>query len=240
MTLSFKNYMTTNKFIYYFFLLCFFFFGRSIHVNGQSADVLAYQRAAGDYAVLYQGMLESEIDMRFWVDHPYMDNDEFQVGEVCFQNLVYKEIKMRYNIVDNQLIVASPHMNAKIVVDMNDVSWFTMTGKLFIPNEKKLCFDKQLFKGNHVSLFYNAQKKKGVPVAKDRKEYNVYDLLETFYMDFRGQRYIINRMKDIYKVFPEHKSALRKYVNRLELEFNSGYKQNSLQLVMSYLDTLLK
>lgn len=216
--------------VFILFIFCSFSFARA-----QQAVFDEYSKEAGDYAALYSGKVEVGYSPYQYINHPYLDTDEFQEGTICFNGQLYSGLKMRYDTYKKWLAVITPEKRIVLQVDMRKVDYFTMGDKKFIPQD-----------GNFVALLYESEQMRltqhtmcgmGVPVEKGKASYRNFKQRERFNLHKEGTDYTVSSRSGFIKLFPDNKKELKKFAKEQRLDFKA-YRAESLTLMTKYADSL--
>ncbi|MCQ2227005.1 MAG: TonB-dependent receptor plug domain-containing protein [Bacteroidales bacterium] len=197
-----------------------------------------YMNSAGDYSALYQGRLEPMFPRTMWTTHPYWSDSDVHEGEVCYEGRVYKNVKLRYNIFENILVVVSLQDQLSIVPDASKVSYFTMDGKRFInTGDGYLCVEQE---GNCVSLMHDRRKSGDGYVIMNRTSVHNMKISDTYYLMYAdGKMTEVSNARNFISSNLQYKKDLKKRMREEDIDFRQ-YRQLSLRRCTEYLDGLLE
>lgn len=197
-----------------------------------------YMNSAGDYSALYQGRLEPMFPRAMWTTHPYWSDSDVHEGDVCYEGRVYKNVKLRYNVFDNILVVVSQHDKLSIIPDASKVSYFTMDGKRFINTDNGfLCVEQE---GNCVSLIHDRRKIGAGYIFKGRTSVRDMQILDTYYLMYADGKVVeVGSAKSFINNNLQYKKELKKRMREEDIDFRQ-YRLISLRRCTEYLDGLME
>ncbi len=176
---------------------------------------MASLEAMGDYAALYQGSIEPEFNRTAWNTHPYLWDEEFHEGSVCYDGNLYEHVRLRYNIFDNTLVVLTPQTKLPIVPNQEKIEFFTMGEERFEKRDGH--FMNVLMEGNNFRLLncpvklFDSETLVNGRMVRSMSEKNLYYL-----EDKNGNRTQIRSARSFEKMFPNYKRPSRIYRRSLE------------------------
>lgn len=196
-----------------------------------------YVDAANDYSALYQGYIEPMFPHTSWESHPYWDNSGICTGDVCYEGRLYKNVRLRYNLLENRLFVVSKSSQLSIAPDANKISYFTMDGKRFINNGNKyICIEQE---GECVSLILDRSKVQGADLVVGREVYRTMQISDHYYLVYAdGRTQEVRDAKGIIKANPLYKKELKKQMRSLDLSIRRK-DRNSLNQCARFLNDLM-
>jgi len=201
-----------------------------------AAVLSAYLLSAGDHAALFQGNIEPQIVYSTWMTHPYWGDDQFHDGAVNFDGLLYPNVKLRYNIYENMLVVLSPQGQIPVAPETSHIDYFILDGNRF---EKVgdwyycVCYE-----GTDVSLLMLRKKTKTSDVLKDNAYYHDLDIIEQYFVrDAKGNLYPVSSEKSLLTYFPAEKEKLRQYIKDNKISFKKSMRSSALKQCVRFLDS---
>lgn len=196
-----------------------------------------YVKAAGDYSALYQGHIEPMFSHASWVTHPYWDDPEIHNGDICYEGRLYKNVRLRYNLLENYLFVISQSSQISIAPDAKKISYFTMDGKRFVNTGKKyVCIEQE---GECVSLVLDRSKVHGADLIVGREIFRTMQTNDIYYIVYADGR--VEEVKDAKSVIngnPQYKKELRKKMREQGLSIRRK-DRNSLRQCVYFLNDLM-
>lgn len=215
-------------------LIVLLIFCALVPIGAQQSVFNEFRQDAGDCAALYTGIVEEGYPSLQYVNHPYWDTDEFQNGDICYEGLLYTNIKLRYDSFKKSLIVITPEKQIGIHVDMRKVYYFIMENKRFI-----------LQGNNYIALLYESPQMQltehlsctlGTPVEKHNIRYQQFKRKVRYNLCLDGINHNISSRTSILKLFPLYKKQLKEYAKN-NLNFDTHHAK-ALVALIKYADTL--
>lgn len=220
--------------------------GVSLSVTGlaQQEAIDKYLNTAGDNAFIYNGELEDIYGSSIYLNRPYLDSDEYFPGKIEYDHRTYGNLKLRFNLFKEQLVVLSPQYRIGMNLDMRKISEFTIGSRTFvsckempvgIPEEG---FMQLLFNGQQVKLLV---KKKCIFKASEvhnNISYSSFRFKDKYYVWANGTYHSISSKSLLYKLFPQYKKSLKHFVKGQYLNFRENYEY-SLYLLVEHLQLLI-
>lgn len=212
--------------------------GLSLHAQQTPEEALAaYQRAVGDYAALYRGRLLTNNYNTGWYTHPFLGDDQFHEGEVCFHGVMYQNVKMRYDIHDQELQIRSVNSDHVMIVDRAGVDWFRFEGQIFVT-----CGDgyaRLLYDGKQVRLESHISKVKDHDIFVNDKALKNLKVKEDLMVHTAEGDHAVRNLKSMQKLFPQYKELLAEYSNTHKLQFKGESRLTSLTALTGVVEQLL-
>lgn len=174
-----------------------------------------YIQEAGDCAALYHNPIETPYNPAAWINDPYWGTADCQPGSVIYDNILYKNVSLRFNAVTQQLLVSAPNTGFLVCPNMDLIPEFTMGGKLFIKQDGK--FMSREYDGKCLSFWDKKVKYKTQDVIERQRSYKCYKEEDTYLLFYNDQYTQVKRIKDLYKQFPTYAKRLKKYVRESEI-----------------------
>ena len=141
-------------------------------------------------------------------NHPFLDENKFQKGKVNYQLQTYYEVLLKYELVDDQLILnfSNNYENRSIILEKGMLSSFSIGSKNFI-KDTTLGYLEVLHASKAISILKKNQKNKK---KKLNEAYVYYKFLpeHSYYLNFKGKLHPINKKKDLLKILPNQKELI--------------------------------
>lgn len=202
-----------------------------------SNEVIArYLQKAGDHATIYNGIIEPQFPRTMWVDHPYLETADYQMGSICYDGLVHENVGIRYDIYNNVVSVSTPTRELGMVPDANRIQWFSMGQKYYIHSGNRFaCLEVM---GDKVQLIHRITKLRGIDVVRDYKSFGSMKEVHSFFIR-TGEEFVeVSKLSDITKRWPEHRKQLKHFVKSEGMNFSKDQTYSMIETV-KYLDQLL-
>jgi hypothetical protein len=219
----------------------------AMRASAESNAIQLYHRFIGNESALYNGQQYMEYDNLIHVGHPYFQSREFVMASVMYDNILYENVPLKFDIIKKNLIVKSPVGEFSFVLFDDKIRYFEMSGHKFIrlvkdsANQKVINtgFYEQLYKGNSIGLLKKDTK-------KIQEDLNYYDgtrrsVVETadYYFRLNGMYHPVNTKSQALEVLKDKKTELKPYIRKNKLKFRANKEADMIKLV-SYYDTIKK
>ncbi len=208
---------------------------------------LAYQHYISTAAPLYSGPQYVEYYLLITIGHPFFLNANFNTGSVSFDHILYENVKLKYDILENKIVVKDGSGVFAVNPDYNKIDLFNIENHLFTKLEKenaqsvlpKSGFYEVLYTGNTITL-YKKETKILMEDLNDRggpRRYIVPSI--NYYLKKGNTYYPFNRQKHVLDIFKDRKTELRQFIRKNNLDFSTD-TDNALTSVVKYYETLSK
>ncbi|MDO4956461.1 MAG: hypothetical protein Q4E60_05520 [Bacteroidales bacterium] len=208
----------------------------TVNTYAQQDEMSRYQNEAGDFAALYQGKIESEFNPFLYTNHPFLDTDEYQAGDICYCGVVYKNVPMRYNALEQTLSVQTPQKGIKITPEQSSIEWFKLRGDLYQHDEQNGGFCATLVQKKNLVLkrIVIANVQNGIEIINDKYR-NRFSILEKLVLYANGKETNVKKLADLYKLFPQKKKELKQFAKQHNLSFKNENRAQSMKQCVEYL-----
>lgn len=193
-----------------------------------------FRREAGTHAALFVGKVETGYPSTVYKGHPYWYTDQFCQGSVTYKGLVYKDILLRYDVYQKQLVMNVKGVN--VCAQMPLVEEFKMEDCRFVRRSGE--FVALLHESPHMELIQQMQCALADELKDRNKAVKIFNRKEKFFLIRHGVMFQVDKLKSVQKLFPEHKKALKRFAKQYNLNF-TDYRQSSLTTIVKYADELL-
>ena len=199
------------------------------HVSAQE-----YFPSASDFARLYVGPVEPQYKKTLWHDVPYYKgNTDMYPGRISYYGVVYDHVNLRFDQLEQRVIVLSPTGSALCLPEQEHIDWFEMDGHLFVHDpEDESRYTSLLCDGstNGIRLYhsvwkvysgdnsYGGNKVKKILVTKEN-----YTLITP-----DGEKHHVKRASDVAKLFPEQKKQIKQFAKKNRLSFSRSKREENL------------
>lgn len=154
-------------------------------------------------------------------DHNYYLNKNFVAGTVYYDNQLYENIMIKYDIYKDQLVKSFGNTTSlAIELITKKTDYFKIGDKTFVNINNKYKYPKDItgffeekYLGKDVSLYIKHFKTSKEVISEtttytEFKEYSNYELL------FESKFRTINTQKEILSIFPQLKSEIKEYYRK--------------------------
>ena len=195
-----------------------------------------------NFARLYVGVIEPQYSTWLWHDLPYYRGDiNFYPGRVSYYGVVYDNVQLRFDQLEQRIVVLTPVGNAICVPEKEHVEWFEMDGHRYVPDpEDSTRYAALISDGskNGVKLYYSQWKTyDGEKLVSGERRYQKTLATDDHYalVTPDGKAHHVKRAKHIAKLFPEQKAQIRQLVKQNRLSFSKREREKSLGKVVQQL-----
>lgn len=199
----------------------------------------AWQRQAGDYAALYQGLIEPPFPYALYRAHPYEDDDDFHEGTLCFRGRVYHGVGMRLDIQSHRLVVRTPERKIAVVPVQQDIDWFVKDGRTYRPVQGRFC--RLEHDGHLLSLYTLREKVRTRDIQEGRHSYmDLRTQCHFLLVTADGQSTEVQTLRDLTRLFPARKAQLKAFSQARHLRWKgSDARLYALTACTAWLDDTL-
>ena len=193
-----------------------------------------YFSSASDFARLYVGSVEPQYPAWLWHDIPYYKgNTNTYKGRVSYYGVVYDDVQLRFDQLEQRVVVQSPVGNVFCVPYQKYIDWFEMDGYRYVHDpEDSLRYAALLCDGstNGVLLYHSVWKSPdidksfGTDVFQKTLSTNEHYTLVTP----DGGLHRVKRTLDVTKLFPQQKKQMKQFVKQNRLSFSKNEREKSL------------
>lgn len=204
--------------------------------NGRRIDISAQNEAR---LLLYKGPEYYNYAPTIANGHPFFLTGDFQTGKVVYENVLYENVPLLYDIVQDELILEHYDGFYKIQLSKSDVSAFSLNGHSFIHlNTGKLGsttapgFYELLYQGN-ASLFARRiksirERTVQVQVVRDTKTSDQY------YIQKDAELVPVKNLKSALKIMDGHADAIKQHLKSRGLNYQRDPQQTLIEAVKYY------
>lgn len=89
--------------------------------------------SASDFARLYVGEVEPQYQTSLWNTLPYYkESTDLYKGRVSYCGVVYDDVQLRFDQLEQRVVVLSPMRNVFCVPEQKYIDWFEMDGNRYV------------------------------------------------------------------------------------------------------------
>jgi len=219
------------KSIYFNLASCLLCFSCSIAAQSQlnSNDSVFYNSSIDMLREFYKK--EMKEDLRLYTGSQYLqfggrakgyvffESPDFLNGDIQYDNKLYTDVKMRYDLEKDEIVVDSYTENYPIKLIAERVGYFTLDNHLFtrfVPdsstgNAARPGFFDKIYSAKNISAFVKREKKLEMPVNTEDNvpEYKQYD---SYYILLNGKSYKVENTSSVAGILNDKRSLVRKFI----------------------------
>ena len=178
-------------------------------------------------------------------EHPYFMNDDWVMGSVLYDNDLYKDVPLMYDLSQQKLIFEHYSSANKISLVNKKINRFNIFGHTFIALEKSDKLHPSM-PGGFYDLLYDGQIKVLVRRQKQLQERIVSEDLEAEFEEsnryyiFKDKNYFpVKKKGSVLIVLADQKSNLKQFIRKSKIRFGVN-REDALKRVAQFYDSLKK
>lgn len=222
-----------RSFHLFLFLLIFVFPG--ILAQDPARDYLV---AAGNQAVIYHGKEQVKYPPNI-LNHPYLGEDTYEAGDLSFEGILYKDVKMRIDLCRGELMVLSADNRFNIILPGDRVDYARLRGyHIFyhFPDSSKGCPPE----GYYLRLYDSGLK------VLERQSFILFrktvglevesSFIRTvkYYVYKDGVYYTVKSKGSVLRLFKERKAELARFIRQEQFNFKEDPERSIVEVVKEY------
>ena len=211
----------------------------------QNVKAQEYFSSAKDFARLYIGAVEPQYLLSAWRDIPYYKGTtDLYEGRISYHGVVYDHVKMRFDQLEQRVVILSPVGNVFCIPEQKYIDWFEMDGQRYEHDpEDDARYAALLSDGstNGTRLYHSVWKVVSGENANEARKYQKnLAIKEHFTIVTPDDRvYHVKSASNIAKIFPEQKKQIKQLVRQQQLSFTKNTREYSLMRVVENLPSSL-
>ena len=204
----------------------------------QNVGAQEYFSSASDFARLYVGSVEPQYQLSLWHDIPYYNgNTNMYKGRVSYHGVVYDNVQLRFDQLEQRVVVLSPVGGVFCLPEQEYVDWFEMDGHRYVHDpEDSLRYASLLSDGstNGIRLYHSVWKtysgennfggKTSLRILSTKEHYTL--------ITSDGEKHHVKRASDVAKLFPEQRQQIKRFSRTERLKFSKSKREKSLVRVV--------
>lgn len=195
-----------------------------------------YLQNAGDNAALYYGRIEQPLITSAWIGHPYWDDADYHIGDICYDDVLYKSVWLRYNIMSNEVIVLTPERRISVVPDQDKIHYFTIEGKRYERvDDRFMCIEAD---GGYALLHARAKKRTADDIEDGRIVHKISSTDQYYLRDRTGELTAVSSLKSLYRTCSDYAAELKALKKSERLKFSRKTRKHDLMQCVSLLNLL--
>ena len=218
-----------NKLIAYL-ISCFYFFAAagqqpsadSLHQQRSDAITGYYHAFRAEHAFIYTG--RAHTDYGPLEGHAYAYSPGWQRGSVVYDGVTYKNLSLKYDLVQQLVVVQRPDRISQVSLQNRLVSRFSMDGKHFLAlhvvdsrGDSLQSFYELLAEGE-ITLLAGRKKTIEDKIRSMRIERQVYERTRFFALK-EGVYFPINSLSDFLDLAPALRKDLQQHLRKNNIRF---------------------
>ena len=211
---------------------------RQIQKTEDIKEIQLYLNKVADYSIIYSGRVEEPYFINL-TNHPYFNKEKFSTGVLCYNDIVYTDIKLRYNLHREDILVEHPGLLFGIELKKENVSWFTIDGYRVVASKKidwENVPDARFLILLHEGMYPVVQTSKSALLTNysNRVVEYYFDADNRYYICISGICYPLKSKKSLLNLFPDQRRELDQYAKQKRLDFKRNPETAYVELVEYY------
>ena len=179
-----------------------------------------------EYTAFYRGMR----------NHPFLTSDSTETGEVFYDGALYKNLRLNYNIADNEVYFRYEKLGYNIGLLNEKITYFIISGRRFENLSTNANLNQpfyELLYSGHMKVYAVHEKVIRQPLkAEEPLFFLQYD---NYYVSYKGKMSKVNNLSSILSVLPDKENITRRWVRSQKLNFKKQ-PARSIVKVVEYAD----
>lgn len=207
-------------------------------LSGGTEQILAQD----DLSPLFVGKIEKQYQQALYKDNPYFfDTYNPFKGDISHNGIVYKNVDMRYDMLNQQIVVSTPVSNRLVVPEQFRIDWFSINGTRYVHSiGDSTCYAAELLDGSINGLLLQRESVKKISGEVAHDGHYQYTLKTSTKYNLRmldGSVHEVAKAKDIIRLFPDQEEQIKSFVKQNRLSFRSSTRSVSLSRLVASLTT---
>ena len=209
---------------------CQFYYDDSALVSGSSKYLVNfYNKTRHDFNLLYNGPFHYSYPI-LEQGSPYFSGEAWQKGSVTYEDIIYDNVSMKYDLIKDQLIVMNEE-KGRLALELFSprIKEFSYNNLKFVyiprnsPLSLKEGFYQQLSTGKITALCKTENTLEEIIVG-DKIEWKVSQRKRYFIIDNNHSR-TINRQQDLMEAVKNHRQQIISHLKERKLKFKKNKEQ---------------
>jgi hypothetical protein len=221
-----------------FIVIIIFFKGFFLFAQEENLYTWFDQKVGLENSSLYNGIEFIDVYKLEDNEHRFFEIDSFVVGSIKYENQNYKNVFLKYDLYEDQLIVKIENkneganqillFNEKIERFTIDDSQFEKINNLDTTEEIPSGFFQLLANNNHIQLYRINHKKLKKVIKNNFVYYKFIEVKPEYFILTKGEFFKIKKKRDLISMYPEHKKELS------DFKWNTkNFENNDKQLILA-------
>lgn len=175
--------------------------------------------------------------------NPYFKNTGYSKGWIGYKGRVYNPVSLFFDIQRNQLVIKNADNISSIVLHNEYVDSFYLYAHTFISlkenrneNLYNTAFYDMLYSG-HIQLLARRFKIMDHAIKNDRVT-RIFYQKDRFYVHKEGLYYLVSNKKEVFQLFADKRSALKKQMRKAHIKFRRKNFEDVLLQATEFYDQL--
>ena len=228
-----------NSLLLFLFAASFSYAQNSNQTQTASAeDIRSYLSQVTHYGIIYNGKAEERYRLSF-TNHPYFYTDKFSVGTLCYNDIVYLDVMLRYDIHRESIVVRHSEILNGVELNKEAVNWAVFNGYKIIASKE---VDWENIPDNRFLILLYEDIYPIIKTSKASLRSRINNSEMEYYFELKDQYYIcVNKIcyplknrKSILDLFPDKRKELKQYAKQIDLDFKRDPELAYVELIKYY------
>lgn len=213
----------------------------SVYLPAINNAIAVYNNFRGDESNLYNGLAQEPYELQA-NGTPYFGTGDWFKGKVQYDNVIYQNAILKYDLVRDLLLVQNPASRNSFSLFKPRVDWFTLGDRMFVNLKKGMGVNppaegyyEQLCQGS-ITLFEKWTKSFQETLANNSIDRHVEEKTK-FYALKDGVFYPIPGVKALFKLTKDRKGEIKKQLKRNHIKPRRNL-QTGLAAIAQYYNQL--
>lgn len=168
-------------------------------------------------------------------EHPYFLSDDWIFGSIRYNENVYENVPLQYDIHSDKLVTELPATGRKIELVRQNVSWFTLEGHhfIFLSNSKIPPGYSELLVDGPAQLLATYHKSFQESTVTGKLQVRVEEI-KRYFIHQNGGLLPVKGKSTLLAAFPDQRSALQQEIKRKRLNFSRAREKSLVESVRIY------
>jgi hypothetical protein len=176
--------------------------------------------------------------------HKFLDEDKFCKGRVVIDTKVYKDVFLKYDIFNQQVLLLIEHPlggNKQIILNNLRIDEFEIKGRIFhkytFPGIGTFFY--QVIGNDEMACLYHF-KKQEIPRAIDKYTLSEFsDVQKKSYLYWQSELYAFKSTRSFVRIFSDHQPQIKSFIRQNRFRVNR-LNDAEMQQLISYCNSLTK
>jgi hypothetical protein len=192
--------------------------------------ILVYTNSPGADSRFYNGTVYPGYD-RHVQGHPFFISDSLQAGSVCYDDILYPEIMLSYDLEKGMVIMPDKRKTLNLRLLPDKIRYFTIAHRRFLnlvpdsntANAPAAGFYEELYSGKATALASHQKLVQSVNGTDERYlRYHQYDF---YYIVIKGRYYPVHNNRGLLDAFGTGKADVRTFLRKNRISFGKDPEQ---------------
>lgn len=172
---------------------------------------------------------------------PFFDADSLRPGALYYDSLLFDQIPMEYDLVEDKLIIRDFSGKALISLIPQKIDHFSIGGHLFLYIDadktasilRKTGFYEVLYHKGSTAILARREKKLVLP--SNREDQALYEQLNTYFLALDGRYFSVEGKNDLLEALKDKKNDVKQYIRTNGIRFKRNLQTALVRTTDYYL-----